>query len=466
MFKLKQLLYFFFIQKISETCAYEVIKNRIYDSFGRERVFHGTNVIYKTYPWHPLVNNFDYKLSFNDDDITLLSNLGLNVIRLGVMWPGVEPIKGEYNMTYLNLMKKIVKKLEKNNINVIVEFHQDALSSYFCGEGIPDWVVKENLKILGSSFPYPLARPYNKTGKPTKSQCDLREWWKYQFSYKLSEMYQSLYTNKTVFGYFVSYWQILSETFKDSNNVIGYEIINEPWAGNIYRNPLLLVPQIADQKNLQDFYNKIYTKISDRLISDKKLFFFEGVTWDNIGTGFDKVPGGDTSQCVLAYHGYFPPNLSVDRMFNIRAKDKYKLGIASFMTEFGSPKNLSYILDQADSWLQSWAIWQYKSYAGITGDGSAFFNKDGSNSSNIPYLYRIYPQAVCGRIINFNYNLVQNTAKLLYENNPKCTAETEIFMRDAKNITIFPSGVYFKLVNNSAYISPHKELINVSIIIY
>lgn len=39
-----------------------------------------------------------------------LKNWGINSIRLGVMWAGVEPKEGHYNQTYLNLMRKLVDK--------------------------------------------------------------------------------------------------------------------------------------------------------------------------------------------------------------------------------------------------------------------------------------------------------------------------------------------------------------------
>ena len=34
-------------------------KNRIIDSFGRERFFHGTNVVFKTDPFIPITTHFD-----------------------------------------------------------------------------------------------------------------------------------------------------------------------------------------------------------------------------------------------------------------------------------------------------------------------------------------------------------------------------------------------------------------------
>ena len=35
----------------------------------------------------------------------LLKDSGLNVVRLYVAWPGVEPSRGEYNMTYLQVIE-------------------------------------------------------------------------------------------------------------------------------------------------------------------------------------------------------------------------------------------------------------------------------------------------------------------------------------------------------------------------
>ena len=85
-------------------CKISVANNKIIDEFGRERIYHGMNVVYKSAPYVPLIGEAGYKnprLAFTETDAKLLFKLGQNVIRLGVMWPGVEPIKGWYNMTYI-----------------------------------------------------------------------------------------------------------------------------------------------------------------------------------------------------------------------------------------------------------------------------------------------------------------------------------------------------------------------------
>jgi hypothetical protein len=77
------------------------------DKLGRERYFRGLNVVYKGIPYYPLIQEYDRRLSFNQDDIEFLAFLNVNVIRLGIMWPGVEPERGTYNQTYIEQMKKI-----------------------------------------------------------------------------------------------------------------------------------------------------------------------------------------------------------------------------------------------------------------------------------------------------------------------------------------------------------------------
>ena len=56
--------------------------NMLVDSMGRERFFHGTNVVMKQYPYYPLSTGEGHGV-FNEIDMKLLQSLGLNSIRLG-----------------------------------------------------------------------------------------------------------------------------------------------------------------------------------------------------------------------------------------------------------------------------------------------------------------------------------------------------------------------------------------------
>ena len=44
---------------------------------------------------------------------------------------------------------------------------------------------------------------------------------------------------------FLKFWEVVADRFKSNPYVLGYELINEPWAGNVYRHPELLEPSKA-----------------------------------------------------------------------------------------------------------------------------------------------------------------------------------------------------------------------------
>lgn len=51
------------------------------DRYGRERYFHGINVVVKGPPWIPNTQKFSRDWSFTDEDMQLLKELGANAVR-------------------------------------------------------------------------------------------------------------------------------------------------------------------------------------------------------------------------------------------------------------------------------------------------------------------------------------------------------------------------------------------------
>jgi endoglycosylceramidase len=60
------------------------------DEYGRNVLLHGVNVVYKIAPYIPSDGEFDIGDSLNSEDIQNLKKWGMNFVRLGVMWEGVE----------------------------------------------------------------------------------------------------------------------------------------------------------------------------------------------------------------------------------------------------------------------------------------------------------------------------------------------------------------------------------------
>ena len=69
------------------------------------------------------VTEFSQDISLTDEDFQLMKRLGLSVVRLGVMWAGVEPVqRGHYNETYLDVVEDIVTRGAKYGIYFFVGY--------------------------------------------------------------------------------------------------------------------------------------------------------------------------------------------------------------------------------------------------------------------------------------------------------------------------------------------------------
>ena len=163
-----------------------------------QTLYQGVNVVYKGFPYHPNINEDNLYTSFTENDIRRLKSYNFNVVRLGIMYYRVEPQENQINTTYLEIMKSIVVMLDYYNISVILDFHQDLLSDFFYGEGIPNWLVPKLISnYTFNSFPSPL--PIKKTlftkPKPKNNECKKFNWIIFHFTYAVSKLFQSLYEN-------------------------------------------------------------------------------------------------------------------------------------------------------------------------------------------------------------------------------------------------------------------------------
>ena len=411
------------------------------DSQNRERFFHGVNIVMKTTPYLPMTSQFHPTLSFHDQDIQNLESWGFNIIRLGTQWPGYEPERGQYNETYLEILESIVNKSSEHNIYTLLDFHQDILNEKFCGEGIPVWAVKE--PDYAWAFPRPLQLAsfiLDKNGIPTPEDCAQHDWPSYHFAFQTAAAYQSLYDNVDgVQDSFGEFWRRVANRFKSNEYVVGYELINEPFAGNVLENPLRLIPGYADSHNLMHMYDNLNTYI--RKVDDDHIVFFESVTWDDfISEGFDHVPGGDQwgNKSAISYHYYDQVNFNVDWQLNARTKDRNRLNSGMMCTEFGicvssqsDFDGLEYQLNAFDQNLQSWIGWSYKSFGGITGDCGAMYDSQGNiNQGVVEKLSRTYAQAVAGKTKSMKYDNLTRDFSLEYEVCGECQGETEIYLNE------------------------------------
>lgn len=137
----------------------------IIDQWKRVRLFHGVNAVQKGPPLytntlhiracialHVLTynipcNRYSWPADLlNATRVAAYQSWGFNVIRLGTMWPGFEPVEGTWDDTYINKLSSIVDTLAASGIYSLLDMHQDCMSMKFGMEydGMPRWWVDKS----------------------------------------------------------------------------------------------------------------------------------------------------------------------------------------------------------------------------------------------------------------------------------------------------------------------------------
>ena len=433
------------------------------DSHGRIRIFHGWNSVQKGFPWYTAEMLNETKLQFYKD-------CGFNVVRLGCMWSGFEPEEGRYNTTHIRMMRDIVTRLEKYGMYVILDMHQDLMSTMFGNyDGIPLWILK---KFPRSPHPYPW--PFHRG--------HFLMWTDGYISQAVGVAFQYLYDNYAgSMDSMAQFWAKVAGVFKDSSNVLGYELINEPWAGDIYSIPPLLAPGNAGARNLAPAYKKINAAI--REIDNKTLLFYEPVTWgvflngERAGTGFDEVPGGAAYKnvSVLAYHYYcwlmdfsqqhhpysFLQRTICDKIagphvFPSVLHDIQRTGGSSFLTEFGACEpdgqanssatvECDFVMKTADDNLASWTYWD-----------DVFFDPQGHVNLNVTRPFaRVYARAISGTPLVMNFNLTNFKFYFKYELDTNIKQPTEIVVPKLH----YPNGFVVTMTTGLAWTFDERQRI-------
>jgi hypothetical protein len=162
---------------------------------------------------------------------------------------------------------------------------------------------------------------YNETlGSPDPFDQCYQFFFYYQYlTYAVSRSFQNLYDNVgNQTSMFIDYWVTVVTSLKEHPNILGYEIINEPWVG-FYPDILVSVTpeDLAKDKeqavvkalsvyagrNLARLYEKVFAAI--RPLDPERLMFFESITFDNEHPiPFDTLPGTVPEKTILSYHYY------------------------------------------------------------------------------------------------------------------------------------------------------------------
>jgi endoglycosylceramidase len=181
------------------------------DSDGRAVILRGVNVAgdSKVPPFTPI------------SDASMLDPLpswGFNTIRLSFTWEAYEPFKCWYDEAYLDYYEQVVEWAAERGLYVVVDFHQDAYSRYSidgCGSGFPSWATPEDLTL----FP------------PDNSAATCTGWGvKAISSEEHLALWEHFHSDRDgIKSRYVQMTKLVADRMASHPNVIGYDVINEPW---------------------------------------------------------------------------------------------------------------------------------------------------------------------------------------------------------------------------------------------
>ena len=115
-----------------------VAGTRFLDSAGKPVIFHGINVVQKS-------KEQGYVGNLSATDFARIRKWGMNCIRLGIFWDGLEPEPGHIDEAYLERIARMVGWARAEGLFVLLDMHQDLYSVKF-SDGAPAWAVLDEGK--------------------------------------------------------------------------------------------------------------------------------------------------------------------------------------------------------------------------------------------------------------------------------------------------------------------------------
>ncbi|WP_275078785.1 cellulase family glycosylhydrolase [Mycolicibacterium mucogenicum] len=393
------------VQTPSGSSILSITANGMYltNSDGQVVLLHGVNEVYKLAPYEPSASGFD------EADAEFLAANGFNVVRLGVIWAGVEPTPGEYNAAYIASIQQTVNMLAAHGIYTIIDMHQDLYSASLGGEGAPEWATKTGgLPNVNAGFP---ASYY-------LSPAQTAAWDNFWNNSKASNGL-GLQDN------YAAAWQYVAAAFAGNNAVIGFDIMNEPFPGTSWLPTLLGSPFFAYQE-LTPMYRQVASAI--RSVDPNAALLVEPANpaVSEVGAilGLPLQLGTiDDPNVILAFHDYCAGSATASfcgwlasQQANTAQAYAKAHQIPVIMNEFGASNAKSDLyaeMNAANANLMSWAVWAYTGYGDITTSGntdgeSLVYNPQlpptGSNvnTSALQVLTTPFPQAISGTPIAFS----------------------------------------------------------------
>ena len=385
------------------------------DARGRVAILHGVNMVYKRPPYAPDATGF------GEDDAAFLAAEGYDTVRLGIIYKALEPSPGVYDDAYLDRIAQSVATLGRHGINSLLDFHQDMYNERFQGEGWPDWAVQDD-------------------GLPAEPKMGFSN--NYLLMPALQHAFDHFWNNDGgLQDSYAAAWRHVAERFRGNTDVLGYDLLNEPWPGSTWQTCANPAGCPVFDAQLTAFVKRTLTAI--RGVDPSTLVYYEPNVIFNDGADTNLGDPGDPhlgfsfhDYCLIGgafFKGGDPgPGQECDTFDDLVFANAEKYGqranATPLLTEFGATTDtgvLRKIADRADRTMVGWQEWHYCACDDPTTAGPGNTQAlvldpakpptgDNLDATKLGALSRPYPQAVAGTPKAYGFDAASKAFTLRY----------------------------------------------------
>lgn len=188
-----------------------VAGDRLVDALGRQVILHGVNMVCKD-------RTRGYVGNWTREDFRYLRSLGMNTIRLGILWAGLEPAPGQVDEGYLDRIESLVRMADEAGLYVFLDMHQDLYAETFA-DGAPAWAT-----LCGDI-------PHDASGAVWSDA--------YLNSRAVQVAFDRFWENAPaedgvgLQDHYAAVWRRVAGRFSGYTCVVGYDLMNEPFPGSM-----------------------------------------------------------------------------------------------------------------------------------------------------------------------------------------------------------------------------------------
>ena len=479
------------------------------DVQGRRLELHGVNLVAKcaadTYsssaPGQPCLpggsgSELGYVLSpdardpgrrFTAADAATLQALGFSVVRLGVIWAGLEPGPADAHANDPTYCSTHLPGTPFPNLGTADPYNQATVDAYLSRvDAIVGLLARQHIRVLLDMHQDAWGRPFDNPGSSTPWMAEGAPAWATCTSgapFRQPATWQSAYTDPAVNAAFQHFWAndvsgdlqgqyiralvAVARHFAGNPDVLGYELFNEP-AG-----PLLLNPPEFDRQ-LQCFYaGTAYAPLSCaaavgpsqapaqgaipavQAADAQHLVFYEAPVLTDFGApetvgiaeplpfgrlvlsfhDYGGVPGGNSFACTQpTCPVQEQTTMSLFASERAATRTDQPGGPAWLLSEFGAERyvpDIANVVGLADRNLLSWTYWagfQLHDPTGGPDEGLLDETTRRPDRARAAVLARTYPLATAGTPLTQSFDPATGAFSFTYRADPSVHAPTEIMV--------------------------------------